>query len=255
LTGLRKRLAGGGTALGTMVLEFNTPGLPRILASAACDFVLIDLEHSGWSVSDLRPMLAAARATDAVPIARVQGSARQLISPFLDAGAHGVMVPMVADAAEAAQVVRAARFAPHGERGFGLLYPDQLAGGVGTAIEEAEARTIVILQIETMSGLEHVEEIAAAPGVDALWIGQFDLSVAMGIPGAFDDAQMRAAEDRMLAACADVGIAAGVLVASAELAFSMLRRGFRMIALGTDIDLYGTAVREGLAALREDHDP
>ena len=73
MTGLRGRLAGGGTALGTMVFEFNTLGLPRILASAGCDFLLIDLEHSGWSVEGVTPMLAAARATDAVPIARVQG--------------------------------------------------------------------------------------------------------------------------------------------------------------------------------------
>ncbi len=250
MDGLRQRLAGGGSAFGTMVFEFNTPGVPRILESAGCDFVLIDLEHSGWSIDHVRPMIAAARATGVVPIGRVQGSARHLISPVLDAGAHGVMVPMVTDGAEAALVVRAARFPPHGERGFGMLFPDQLARGVASAIEEAEARTMVIVQIETRSGLEHVEEIAATPGVDVLWIGQFDLSVAMGIPGAFDDPRMNAAEDRMLAACADAGVAAGVLVASTEVARSMRDRGFRMIAVGTDIDLYGAAVKQRLAALR-----
>ena len=248
--GLRERLASGGTALGTMVFELSTVGLPRILDAAGADFVLIDLEHTGWSVDAVRPMLAAARACDVVPIARVQGSSRHLISPVLDAGAHGVMVPMVGDAEGAAAVVRAARFAPAGDRGFGLLYPDQLVDGVGAAIEEAEGRTIVIAQIETLAGLEHVEDIASTPGVDVLWIGQFDLSVAMGIRGAFGDARMREAEDRMLAACADAGLAAGVLVGSVEVARSMLDRGFRMVALGTDIDLYGSALRAGLSALR-----
>jgi 2-keto-3-deoxy-L-rhamnonate aldolase RhmA len=253
--GLRSELASGGVALGTMVFEFNTPGLPRILAAAGADFVLIDLEHTGWGFDGIRPLLAAARAEDVEPLVRVQGSARHLVSPALDLGARGVMVPMVDDAIEAERVVRAARFAPDGGRGFGLLYPDQLADGVGTAIEVAEAGTLVILQIETPAGLDHAEEIAATPGVDVLWIGQFDLSVAMGSPGLFDDPRMRAAEDRVLAACGAAGIAAGVLVGSVEVARSMLARGFRVIALGSDIDLYGRAVREGLDALRAEDGP
>ena len=83
-----------------------------------------------------------------------------------------------------------------------------------------------------------------------MWVGQFDLSIAMGIPGAFDDARMTKAEDKVLAACADAGITAGVLVGSVDIARSMLARGFRMVALGSDIDLYGSALRAGLAALR-----
>ncbi len=249
---LRARLADGGTALGTMVFEFNTLGLPRIVANAGADFVMLDLEHTGWGIEGVRPLLAAAAAHDVEPLVRVQGSARQLISPALDVGARGVMVPMIGDAIEAERVVQAARFAPHGSRGFGLLYGDQLAEGVGEAMRAAEEGTLVILQIETEAGLHHVEEIAVTPGVDVLWVGQFDLSIAMGIPGGFDDARMTEAEDRVLAACADAGIAAGVLVGSVDVARSMLARGFRMIALGSDIDLYGSALRAGLDALRTD---
>jgi 2-dehydro-3-deoxyglucarate aldolase/4-hydroxy-2-oxoheptanedioate aldolase len=233
-----------------MVFEFNTLGMPRILAVAGADFALIDLEHTGWGIEGVRPLLAAARAEAVATIARVQGSARHLISPALDAGAAGVMVPMIGDAIEAARVVHVARFAPNGGRGFGLLYPDQLADGVAAAIERAEAETLVILQIETTSGVDHVEEIAFTPGVDVLWVGQFDLTVSMGIPGAFDDPRLREAEDRVVAACSDAGIAAGILVADVETARSMLDRGFRMIALGSDIDLYGRALRNGLEALR-----
>ena len=233
-----------------MVFEFNTLGMPRILAAAGADFVLIDLEHTGWGIEGVRPLLAAARAEDVVPIARVQGPVRHLISPVLDAGASGVMVPMIGDAIEAERVVHAARFAPSGGRGFGLLYPDQLAEGVGGAIGRADAETLVILQIETTSGVDHVEEIAVTPGVDVLWVGQFDLTVAMGIPGAFEEPRLREAEDRVVAACSDAGIAAGMLVADVATARSMLDRGFRMIALGSDIDLYGRALRTGLEALR-----
>jgi len=118
------------------------------------------------------------------------------------------------------------------------------------AMLAAEEGTLVILQIETEAGLHHVEEIAVTPGVDVLWVGQFDLSIAMGFPGAFDDPRMTTAEDRVLAACADAGITAGVLVGSVDVARTMLARGFRMVALGSDIDLYGSALREGLDALR-----
>ncbi|MGZ5302162.1 MAG: HpcH/HpaI aldolase family protein [Actinomycetota bacterium] len=252
---LRSRLARGGTAFGTMLFEFNTLGVPRIAAAATADFVMIDLEHTGWGIEGIRPLLAAGRSQDPEMLVRVQGSARHLISPALDLGARGVMVPMVDDSIEAELVVQAARFAPHGSRGFGLLYPDQLEGGVGAAMGAAEDATLVILQIETEAGLGHVEEIARTPGVDVLWVGQFDLSIALGVPGAFDDARLTQAEDRVLAACAAAGITAGVLVGSPDVGRSMLTRGFRMIALGSDIDLYGGALRSGLQALRAGDDP
>src|SRR4249919_2467060 len=162
---LRSRLARGGTAFGTMLFEFNTLGIPRILRAAEADFVLIDLEHTGWGMEGIRPLLAAGAAQDVEMLVRVQGSARHLISPSLDLGAGGVMVPMVDDAIEAERVVQAARFAPDGSRGFGLLYADQLGGGVGAAMRAAEESTLVIVQIETEAGLEHVEEIAVTPGV------------------------------------------------------------------------------------------
>lgn len=252
---LRSRLAHGGVAFGTMLFEFNTPGIPRILEAAEADFVLIDLEHTGWGIEGIRPLLAAGWTRDVEMLVRVQGSARHLISPSLDLGAGGVMVPMVDDAIEAERVVQAARFAPDGSRGFGLLYPDQLVGGVGAAMRAADEATLLILQIETEAGLDHVEEIAATPGVDVLWVGQFDLSIALGIPGAFDDARLTQAEDRVLAACAAEGIAAGILVGSVDIARSMVARGFRMIALGSDIDLYGAALRSGLRTLRGVDDP
>ena len=163
------------------------------------------------------------------------------------------MVPMVGDAIEAERVVNAARFAPNGGRGFGLLYPDQLAEGVAAAMSSARrTRRLVILQIETSSGVDHVEDIAVTPGVDCSGIGQFDLTVSMGIPGAFEDQRLREAEDRVrrgVLGRGDRGGHAGRAIV--EAARSMLQtRGFRMIALGSDIGLYGRALRTGLNAAR-----
>ena len=249
-TGLRARLVEGEVALGTMLFEFNTFGVPRILANAGADFVMIDLEHTGWGVPEVLPLLATARAEPVAPIVRVQGSARHQVSVVLDAGAAGVMVPMVANAEEAARVVEAARFAPKGGRGFGLVYPDQVANGVFQATAAADAETMVVLFIETMEGLENVEEIAATPGVDVLWVGEYDLSMSMGIPGALDDPRLHAAEDRVVAACEEAGITAGILAGTVEIAKSMQKRGFRMIALGTDINLYSRALGDEIALVR-----
>lgn len=249
-SGLRARLLAGEVALGTMLFEFNTFGVPRILSDAGADFVMIDLEHTGWGIPQVLPLLATARAEPIAPIVRVQGSARHQVSAVLDAGAAGVMVPMVADAAEAERVVEAARFAPEGGRGFGMIYPDQISNGVPQATAAADAETMVVLFIETMEGLENVEEIAATPGVDVLWVGEYDLSMSMGIPGALDDPRLHEAEARVVAACEEAGIAAGILAGTVEIAHSMRERGFRMIALGTDINLYSRALSDEIALVR-----
>jgi 2-keto-3-deoxy-L-rhamnonate aldolase RhmA len=250
-TGLRARLQAGELVLGTMLFEFNTYGVPRILSNAGADFVLIDLEHTGWGVPQVLPLLATSRSESIAPIVRVQGSERHQVSAVLDAGAAGVVVPMVADAAEAARVVEAARFGrPEGGRGFGLVYPDQVANGVPQATAAADAETMVILFIETMEGLENVEEIAATPGVDVLWVGEYDLSLSMGIPGEIDDPRIREAEDRVVAACEKAGISAGILCATVEVARSMRDQGFRMIALGTDINLYSRVLTDEISLVR-----
>lgn len=232
-----------------MVFEFNTPGIQRILGAAGSDFVIVDLEHTGWSLDAVRPLLAAGPGRVS-PIVRTQGSQRHLISPALDAGAVGVMVPMVEDAPQARGVVQAARFPPAGGRGFGLVYPDQVAGGIEPALAAIEAETVVILQIESAAALDRVDEIGATPGVDVLWVGEFDLSSSMGIAGSIDDPRVVAAEERVVAACRSAGLAAGVLVTDVHAARSKLELGFTMIAVGTDIGLYGGAVRGALEALR-----
>ncbi len=248
---MRARLAAGETLLGTMVFEFATLGLPRIAASAGAEFVLLDLEHTGWSLETLRPVLAAARADDIVPLVRVRGARRDLVSPALDAGAGGVMVPMVETPEQAVEVVEAARFAPEGSRGFGLLYPDQRRPDLRDTLTDAGHDTLVICQIETAAGLERVDEIAAVPGVDVLWVGLFDLTISLHVPGRWTDPSVETAVDRVLAACGSAGRTPGLLTAGVEDSRAAIERGFRMIAVGTDIGLYAGALEAGLRELRQ----
>jgi 2-dehydro-3-deoxyglucarate aldolase/4-hydroxy-2-oxoheptanedioate aldolase len=247
---VKRTLAEGGVAIGTMVMDFVTPGIARLAARAGAEFVFFDMEHTGHGFERMRWALAAARASDVVSILRVPDADYHLVARGLDIGAQGVMVPSVESVEEARLVAAAARFPPAGRRGFGLtLRDDWEDAGLPETLARANAETLVILQIETAAGLERVEEIAAVDGVDVLWVGHFDLTASLGIPGEFSSATYVSAIERVVAAAGAAGRSAGIVVGSGEDARLALERGFRCIGYGIDVWLYEEAVRAGLAQL------
>jgi 2-keto-3-deoxy-L-rhamnonate aldolase RhmA len=248
---VRRRLDAGEVVLGTMVTEFATPAVARLTAAAGAEFTLFDLEHSGYGIDHMRNVLAAARAADTVPFLRVPDAAYDLIARGLDLGALGVMVPAVESVEEAELVAGSARFPPAGRRGFGLLMRDEWEPeGIPATIEKANAETLVLAQIETAPGVEAVEEIAAVDGIDILWIGHFDLTASLGIPGDFESPRYRDSVDRVLAAGAAAGKPVGMVCASPEEGARLVERGFRILSYSLDIVLYEDAVEAGLDALR-----
>jgi 2-keto-3-deoxy-L-rhamnonate aldolase RhmA len=248
---VRHRLDSGQIVLGTMVTEFATPAVARLTAAAGAEFTLFDLEHTGYGIDQMRNVLAAARAADTVPFLRVPDAAYDLIARGLDLGALGVMVPAVESADEALLVASSARFPPVGRRGFGLLMRDEWEpDGIAATIEKVNAETLVLVQIETALGLEAVEEIAAVEGIDILWIGHFDLTASLGIPGDFASARYREAVDRILAAGAGAGKPVGMVCGSPEEGAALVERGFRILAYSIDIVAYEDAIRAGLDGLR-----
>jgi 2-keto-3-deoxy-L-rhamnonate aldolase RhmA len=243
---LSARLRAGGTAYGTMAFEFFTPGLMAVLAEAGADFVLLDTEHSG--IDTIKIQIATSRGLDIVPMVRVPGCHYHLIAPVLDAGAMGIMVPMVETAAQARQIASWCRYRPEGVRGvaFGMAHDDYGGGDVVQKLREANERTLVIALIETAAGIADAEAIMAVDGIDIGWLGHFDLTNSMGIPGQFDHPDFLAAVDRLVAACRLHGKPAGVLVGSVETAEAWRARGFRVFAYGTDISLLQQGLHSGL---------
>ena len=249
---VRARLAEGGVSIGTMVTEFATTGVARLAARAGADFVLFDLEHTGYGIERMRETLAAARSVDVVPFLRVPHSAYDLIARGLDLGALGVMVPAVESVEEAKSIVDASRFPPVGKRGFGMLMRDEWhSNGVPATIEHVNREVMTLVQIETALGLEAVDGIAAIDGIDVLWIGHFDLSASLAVPGEFEGAVFRGAVDRILEAGARAGKPVGMVCGSVEEGRALLTRGFRLLAYSIDIWLYEEAVRAGVAGLRD----
>ena len=249
---VKRALAAGETPIGTMVCEFLTSNVARLVRSAGADFVLYDLEHSGFGIDRLRDLLPATNATGVVPLVRVPDAVYDSISRALDLGALGIMIPACESAAEAQMLVESARFPPQGKRGFGLLYQDVWEpGGLSDTLAKSNAETLLIVQIETAAGLEAVEEIAAVDGIDVLWIGQFDLTASLGIPGEFTTDAFRDAVKRIVAAAQVAGKHVGMVCGTVEECRAMLAQGISMVGYSFDTWLFEGALRAGIAELRE----
>jgi 2-dehydro-3-deoxyglucarate aldolase/4-hydroxy-2-oxoheptanedioate aldolase len=250
---VKRSLLAGGRAFGAMVFEFFSPGLPQLCRNAGAEFILYDMEHTGLGFETLKTQCALCRGLDIVPMARVPRGEYHFIARALDVGALGVMVPMVATADEARHIVDCARYPPHGRRGaaFGFPHDDYQGGDVAAKIAALHERTLTIVQIETDEGLANVEAIAAVPGVDALWIGQFDLTNFLGVPGEFQHPRYLEGIARVLAACRASGKAPAFLAMDESWAREYAARGFRLLGYGVDPLLYQEALRRGLAVLRE----
>jgi 2-keto-3-deoxy-L-rhamnonate aldolase RhmA len=242
---VKKPLLAGETVVGAMTFEFFSPGTSAILANAGCRFVFYDMEHTGLGFETLKWLFATCRGLPIEPMVRVPRGEYTYLARALDLGARGVMVPMVESAGQARSIVEACRYPPLGRRGaaFGFAQDDYLGGDVDAKIRAAHERTLVVAQIETERGLEAVDAIAAVDGIDVLWVGHFDLSNFLGIPGRFDDPRF----DRAMRQVADVarthGKVAGFMATDAAWIDRVRAMGYTMIAVGTDMGLLGAATR------------
>ena len=208
---VRETLLSGGISIGPMVFEFFTPGLFAICKQAGADFVLLDMEHSGVGMDTIRLQLAAARGTGVAPLVRVPGNAYHLIAPVLDAGAFGIMVPLIEEREQAEEFANACRYRPEGRRGLGfsVAHDDYAAGEVPPKIqrgERAHAR-----HRSDRIGARHPQRgrILSVPGIDVGWLGHYDLTDSMGFTGDFERPEFHAAVDALLGACAPARQGAG----------------------------------------------
>lgn len=249
---VKERLAAGETLYGTMVFELLSAGLPQILQKGGASFVFYDMEHSGFSVGEMKTQLALCRGLDIVPLVRPPDTTYQYTARLLDLGAMGVLFQMCETAEQAEEFVRWTRYPPSGRRGamFGGAHDDYGALPVPEIIDGADNRTMVCVLIETERGLANVEEIMSVPGVDVAHLGHGDLSLSLDVPGDTSHPTMQAGIDRILAACENHGKAAACLAADVETGIDWVRRGFRMVSYSYDIGLLKSALSEGIEQIR-----
>lgn len=243
---IKKDVLAGKTVAGAMIFEFFSPGMSALLANAGCRFVLYDMEHTGLGFETLKWLFSSCRGLPIEPMVRVPRGEYTWLARALDLGARGVMIPMVESPEQARSIVQACRYPPIGRRGaaFGFAQCDYLGGDVGEKIRRYNERTMVIAQIETERGLEQVDEIAAVDGIDVLWVGHFDLSNFMGIPGQFDDPRFDAAMRKVADVARRHGKAAGFMATDAAWIARAREMGYTMIAGGTDTGLLELALKK-----------
>jgi 2-keto-3-deoxy-L-rhamnonate aldolase RhmA len=251
---VRARLRDGETCYGIMAVEFFTPGFCQIAANAGAEFVIFDMEHGGVGIDVLKSQIAFARGTGVAPFVRVPGLFYHLIAPVLDAGAMGIMVPMVETREQAEQLAAWCRYRPEGRRGlgFGSGHDDYSSGDVVAKAKEENARTLTIALIETAIGMENAEQILSVPGIDVGWLGHYDLTNSMGITAQFDHPAFHDAVAKLLAAVKRNGKASGFPATSVEMAREWRAKGFNCLCYGTDVGVFQTALGGAIATLRSD---
>lgn len=205
---LAEKLGRGEAVCGTMVRLVGAPAVAALAREARLDFVMVDMEHGSLGLEALEGLAVAGRLAGVDVLVRVAELARGWVSRALDAGAAGVMVPMVETAAQARQLVEWAKYPPLGQRGLSSFGPHTgyaESGPAGVAMERANGTTLAIAQIETAAAVAAIDSIAAVPGIDVLLIGPNDLAVSLGKPGDLDSPEEAAAIAAVAAAARRAG--------------------------------------------------
>ncbi len=207
---LKEKIEQGQCPLG-LVSQLCSANVIECLGRTGFDFVVIDTEHSALEAETATEYVRAAALTGITPLARARGVDRASILKLLDIGMAGVAIPCAAGVEDIKAAISYAKFFPVGERGYcptrkdGWGFASPTGGGMMENMAAFNQETLLIPQCETLGVLDNIEEIAAMDGVDGIFIGPFDLSIAMGIPGQFSDPRFQAAVARVRAACKENG--------------------------------------------------
>ena len=251
-SGLKAMAKTRSPKFGHFIVEFATPGIGHIMKSAGCDFTLFDLEHSGFGFETVKSALRYFEAADLPAIVRVPSREYHHIARAMDMGAEGLMLPMVGNVDEVRHIVNSMKYHPQGKRGVALqvAHDRYRPGAVADKFTAANTRNTLFCQIETVEGVENADAMAAIDGVDCLWVGHFDLSVSLGIPGQFDHKDFKRAIERTIAATKKHNKALGRLVPSVELGINIYKQGFDFVCYSGDVWLLHSALEDGIKKLR-----
>jgi 2-dehydro-3-deoxyglucarate aldolase len=249
--GLKKRLQSGSLSVGSWI-SLGHPAIAEIMARAGFDFLVIDLEHSVISIREAGDLIRVIDLCGIPALVRTTSNDPNQIKRMMDAGAHGVIVPMIKSRAEAEAAVSAVYYPDRGGRGVGLSRAQGYGVGFDRYCEWLENSAVVIAQIEHIDAVNDLESILSVEGIDGYIIGPYDLSASMGLRGQLDHAKVVEAVKRVEAVGRKMKKPGGVHLVEPDV--DQLRRyaesGFKFIAYSVDFRMLDHACRAGLAALR-----
>jgi len=250
---IRTRVLKGEVLYGTMIRQGRDPGVTTLVGQVGFDFVFIDMEHGPYSLETVADLIRGARSTGCAPIIRVPGIERYFISRVLDAGADGIMVPMLSTREQAERAVRYAKYAPMGKRGVGLRTGQtDYTGMKGSDLtEQANEKILVIAQIENREGIANIDEIMSVGGIDLAVMGPNDLSYNLGYQGQTDHPKVVEEIQKVVEACRRCGKHSGTHMGSLEQLLYWKAHGMTFIAYNTDTGLLYKGASDGLNSLKQ----
>jgi len=244
---LKEKLKRGEAVIGTFV-GLGNPDVTELFSRLGFDWLVLDTEHSPLDFETLQRMMQAMNGTNCVPIVRPPWNDFVVIKRILDMGAYGVLIPWVNSKDEAENAVRACKYPPEGIRGYGpkragMFDPDYY--------ETANEELLIAVQIETEKALRNIDEILSVVGIDACYIGPFDLSVSLGLglPPKWDEPRLSEAFDRVLEAAERHGKPAGIFTTLDNIEWT-LKKGFKFNTVDDDYGFLLRAARTALAKAR-----
>jgi 2-dehydro-3-deoxyglucarate aldolase len=251
-TSLKRKLRQKEVTLGSWI-SLGHATIAEIMARAGFDWIVVDLEHSLIGIEKAGDLIRTISLCDVSPLVRVTSNDPNQIKRVMDAGAHGIVVPMVNSPAEAAQAVAATRYAPEGNRGVGLARAQGYGVNFQDYLEWQIDGPLVIVQIEHKDAVHQLEAILNVPGVDGFIIGPYDLSCSMGIPGQFEDKLFVNAMRHICETGKRLGCPAGLHIVEPDLKQleRTIREGYTFIAYSVDIRMLDVSVRQGVAKLKQ----
>ena len=251
---IKDKLNSGKVSIGSW-MSMAHPSIAEILAMAGYDWVVIETEHTAIDVSEVLRLIIAIEQRGSIPLVRLAWNDPIQAKAVLDSGAAGIIVPMVNTKAEAELAVKMTKYPPMGFRGVGLAR----AQGYGVDFDEyvkcANADTLLLLQIEHIDAVNNIEEILSVPGIDGTYIGPYDLSMSLGIPGQLNHPDVINAKNKVLDAALKRGLVAGIHCVHSDTAYTdsklAIEQGYRFIAIGTDILFLGNSARSVYAEIQK----
>lgn len=249
---VKQALKRGEVCFGTMVSAVRSPQIAQILAAAGFDFFVVDTEHGAADTESLANLMTVAYAEEIVPLVRVTDTHYHLMARTLDCGALGLVCPRVETREQVLKIVRSTKYQPLGERGAAV-------SGIHTAyrrvahadyMEWANEHTMVVIQIESKDAVDRIDELVSVEGVDATWIGPFDLAQTMGLVGRWDDPALVQCYERVIAACDTHGVAPGIHLRDVGRLAHWVGEGMRLATYSVDYELVIDAGRAALTSLR-----
>lgn len=250
---LKQSLKTGEAVVGTWC-NTGSPIVAELLAACGLDYVCVDAEHSAVDVTQTQMLFQAIASgnPDCGAVVRVHGVDYSFIKRYVDAGARGIICPLINSREDAELLVSAVKYPPAGKRGVGFCRANQYGLSVQEHYETANDEVLVAVQIEHIDAVENVDDILSVDGVDAVFIGPYDLTASMGIAGQFDHPDYISAQQRILDACERHGIVPGIHVVQPD-KNELVRRideGYRFLAYSLDITMLLKTTKEGVDTFR-----